>query len=418
MNALCRSPSLRRPAAAPAARAAVLVAAVLAGVLVGGGLAPCQAAPAPAYAADLAAFVKEVDEGYPFFELKGIKDDWAATRKRLAAGVGRCRSDTEFLGLIVEGMRCLRDAHMTLDEPKAEMPKPPPEYVSGISFLPAVKNAVVVMYPPKGQESQLATGTVVLTIDGKPARAILDELAKRAWAAGGVFSSPQRARLFEYRMPLRGRQGEKHVIGCLAGGKPAKVTLTNTVEAGGWPHTYNQPANLARVGRSFLYGRLPSGAGYMYIRRVEPDTPAGLAEALAKVPGAKGWVVDLCGNAGGGYDDTLIAAVKAMPRPVAVVIDEGCISAGETLARDFAEGAGARLFGAKTAGSSSSKRHWTFPSGIASITFSTRSRWRGDRKPIEFNGIDPDEPVEAVPEELARGLNSAICRAEAYLRKP
>lgn len=417
MNALRQSSPPRRPAAA-AARAAVLAAAVLAGALGGGGTAPCQAAPAPAYAADLAAFVKEVDEGYPFFELKGIKADWAATRQRLAAAAGRCRSDTEFLGLIVEGMRCLRDAHMTLDQPKAELPKPPPEYVSGISFLPAIKNSVVVMYPLKGMESQLATGTVVVSIDGKPARAVLDELAKRSWAAGGCFSSPQRARLFEYRIPLRGKQGEKHVIGCLARGKPAKVTLTNTVEAGGWPHVYNQPANLAAVGRSFLYGRLPSGAGYIYIRRVEPDTADGLKEALAKVPGAKGWVVDLCGNGGGGYDETLINAVKAMPRPVAVIIDEGCISAGETLARDFAQYAGARLFGAKTAGSSSSKRHWTFPSGIASITFSTRSRWRGDRKPIEFNGIDPDEPVEAVPEELARGLNSAICRAEAYLKKP
>ncbi|MBE3070401.1 MAG: hypothetical protein IMZ66_09225 [Planctomycetes bacterium] len=417
MFALRQSPRSRRPVAA-VARAAAIVAAVLAGALVGGGPAPCQAAPAPAYAADLAAFVKEVDAGYPFFELKGIKDDWAATRKRLAAGVGRCRSDTDFLGLIVEGMRCLRDAHMSLDEPKAEMPKPPPEYVSGISFLPAIKNSVVVMVPPKGMESQLATGTVVLTIDGKPARAVLDELAKRSWAAGGFFSSPQRARLFEYRIPLRGKQGEKHVIGYVARGKPARITLTSTVEAGGWPHVYNQPANLARVGRSFLYGRLPGGSGYIYIRRVEADTADGLKEALAKVPGAKGWVVDLCGNGGGGYDDTLIAAVKAMPRPVAVIIDEGCISAGETLARDFAEYAGARLFGAKTAGSSSSKRHWTFPSGIASVTFSTRSRWRGDRKPIEFNGIDPDEPVEAVPEELARGLNSAICRAEAYLRKP
>jgi C-terminal processing protease CtpA/Prc len=155
----------------------------------------------------------------------------------------------------------------------------------------------------------------------------------------------------------------------------------------------------------------------MYIRRVDNDTEPGLKEALAKVPDAKGWVVDLCGNGGGGYENSLVEAVKAMPRPVAVVIDEGCISAGETLARDLAKGAGARLFGSKTAGSSTAKQHWTFPSGIASVTLSVRSRWRLDNKPIEFNGIDPDEPVEAVPEEVARGLNSAICRAEAYLKK-
>ncbi|HUU10767.1 MAG TPA: hypothetical protein VM431_09535 [Phycisphaerae bacterium] len=217
---------------------------------------------------DLGAFFKEVDEGYPFFELKGIQKDWAAAKARLATQVRRCRSDSDFLGLVVEAIGVLRDAHMTIQDPKAQMPQPPAEYYPGLSFLPALRNTVVVMYPPRGREAELKTGTLVVAIDGKPARAVLDERAKRAWAKGGSFSSPQRA----------------------------------------------------------------------------------------------------------------------------------------------------RLFGEKTAGSSSSKRQWTFPSGIASIRISVRSRWRADRKPIEFNGIDPDVPVEAVPPEVAGGLNSAIRRAEAYLR--
>ncbi len=36
---------------------------------------------------------------------------------------------------------------------------------------------------------------------------------------------------------------------------------------------------------------------------------------------------------------------------------------------------------------------------------------------IEFFGISPHEAVEAVPEEVARGLNSGILRAEEYLLK-
>ena len=44
-----------------------------------------------------------------------------------------------------------------------------------------------------------------------------------------------------------------------------------------------------------------------------------------------------------------------------------------------------------------------------------RSRWRADRQPIEFNGIDPDVEVEAVPEEVKAGYNSAILRAQQYL---
>ena len=71
--------------------------------------------------------------------------------------------------------------------------------------------------------------------------------------------------------------------------------------------------------------------------------------------------------------------------------------------------------GSRTAGASSSKRQWQFPSGIASVTFATRSRWRSDGQPIEFHGIAPDDEIEAVPEEVARGLNSEILRAEEHL---
>lgn len=153
----------------------------------------------------------------------------------------------------------------------------------------------------------------------------------------------------------------------------------------------------------------------MYLRYVGSETASSMQLALAAVPDAKGWIIDLRGNGGGGYDNRLLDQLKALPRPVVVLIDAGCISAGETLARDLAQLAQAHLLGSRTAGSSTSKRQWRFPSGIASVTFSTRSRWRGDGQSIEFNGIEPDEEIEAVPEEVARGLNSEILRAEEFL---
>jgi len=375
----------------------------------------CRAATQAKYVTDMAAFFTEVDKTYPFFDLKGIRKDWEAAKKRVAAKIRTCRSDSEFLGLVVEAMKALRDGHMSLEDPKAEIPRSPAKYYPGISFLPGIKNTVLVMYPPKGSEAQLKTGTVVVAIDGKPARAVLDERVKRAWIAGGFFSSPQRAALFEYRTPLRGNQGEKHVIGYLDGRRPKRMTLTSTYEVRGWAHTYNMPKDLKQVGRSFWYTRLASGAGYMYIRRVDDSTTPGIKEALEKIPTARGWVVDLCGNAGGGYGESLIAAVKAMPRPVAVIIDAGCISAGETLARDFVNYAGARVFGSKTAGSSTSKKHWPFPSGIATVRISVRTRGGIGGKPIEFHGIEPHVKVEAVPQEVAGGFNSAILRAQQYL---
>lgn len=370
----------------------------------------------PKYAADLAAFFAEVDGTYPFLDLKGVRGDWEATKKRLWEKLKTCRSDTEFLGLVIDAIRCLRDGHMFLEEPKAKLPSPPERYCPGISFLPAADSRVIVMYPPQGHEKTLKTGTIVTEIDGRDARQVLEERAKQAWAAGGFFSSPQRARLFEYRIALEGTKGQKHTLTYLAGKTKRQVVLTCDVQARGWPHSYNLPSGLKRVGRSFWHTKLPSGAGYTYIRRVDDSTEAGLAEALKTHRDAKGWIVDLRGNGGGGYSGTLVEAIEKMPRPVAVLIDAGCVSAGETLARDFARGAEARLLGSKTAGCSSSKRLWKFPSGIASMRISVRSRWRNDRQPIEFNGIDPDELVEAVPEEAAQGLNSAILRAERYLK--
>ena len=33
------------------------------------------------YASDLAAFFAEVDRSYPFFELKGVREDWGTTKR-------------------------------------------------------------------------------------------------------------------------------------------------------------------------------------------------------------------------------------------------------------------------------------------------------------------------------------------------
>lgn len=395
-------------------RGRLLLAAGLMGLLCG---AQIEARSSETNETDLAAFFKEVDAAYPFFDLKGIRGDWGETKRRLGEKVKTCASDTEFLGIVIEAIRCLRDAHMGLSNTKAPMPELPMQYYPGLSFMPATQDRVVVMWAADAHAAKLKPGTVVTRIDGQKARAFLEARAKAAWSSDSPYfvSSPQRARLFAYRIPLAGRRGETHTLRYLAQEKEQELRVTCDVEARGWPHQYNMPTNLTRASRALAYAKLPSGAGYMYLRSVRTETEDGIRQALARHPEAKGWILDLRGNGGGGYDDKLVERLQTLPQPVAVLLDAGCISAGETLARDLAHNAGARLLGARTAGSSSSKRQWTFPSGIASVTFSTRSRWRNDRQPIEFNGIAPDVELEAVPEEVAQGLNSEIRRAEEYL---
>ena len=395
-------------------RSRLLLATGLVGLLCG---AQVEARGSETHETDLSAFFKEVDAAYPFFDLKGIRGDWAEAKRRLGEKVKTCASDTEFLGIVIEAIRCLRDAHMGLSNTKAPMPAWPKQYYPGLSFMPAMPSRVVVMWAAEAHADKLKPGTVVTRIDGQEARAFLEAKAKAAWSCDSphFVSSPQRARLFAYRLPLTGPRGETHTLRYLAQGQEQELRVTCDLEARGWPHQYNMPTNLTRANQSLVYGKLPSGAGYMYLRHVRTETEAGIRHALASYPEAKGWILDLRGNGGGGYDEKLTGLLKTLPRPVAVLLDAGCISAGETLARDLARSADARLLGARTAGSSSSKRQWTFPSGIASLTFSTRSRWRNDGQPIEFNGIAPDIELEAVPEEVAQGVNSEIRRAEEYL---
>ncbi|UCD52026.1 MAG: hypothetical protein JSW27_05185 [Phycisphaerales bacterium] len=364
------------------------------------------------YEKDLRAFFAEIDGRYPFFDLKGIRAAWAQVKPTLLARARECASDEAFLGIVVDAIRVLRDGHLGVAQAKVKLPAWPVRHYPGVSFLPATNGRVVVMYAPKDLAKTLATGTVVTKIDGVDARRFLERRSAEAWDAGGFFSSPQRARLFEYRIALRGEQGQEHTIRYLNNGEERSVTVESETAARGWPHTYNLPGDLKRVGRSFFYTKLADDVGYMYLRRVDTSVPGGIDEALQAHPKLKGWIVDLRGNGGGGYDRALIDRIKSFPRPVAVLIDAGCVSAAETLARDFRRYAKARLFGSVSGGSSSSKKTWSFPSGIASIRFPVRSRWRSDGEPIEFNGIEPDVEAEAVPEELKAGYNSTILRAQ------
>jgi C-terminal processing protease CtpA/Prc len=291
-----------------------------------------------------------------------------------------------------------------------------PAFYPGISFLPATEQRVIVMAAMNGLDPDLKPGTVVTRIDGKDARKYLEEQAAASWKKGGFFSSPQRARLFEYRIPLQGEKGEIHRITVLAG-KEKELKLASNIPARGWPHVYNMPKDLARGSRSCFYGKLPEGFGYIYLRQVDPTVEQGIAKAVESLPDVKGWIVDLRGNGGGGYGSLLKARLSTLRKPVAGLIDEGCISAGETLARDLVRVCDAKLFGSTTAGSSSAKRIWKFPSGIGSVSLPVRGRSGINGRGIEFYGIEPDVPVEAVPEEVQQGQNSCIQRAVESLAK-
>jgi C-terminal processing protease CtpA/Prc len=379
-------------------------------------LGPLEASAADTgYAADLEAFFAEVDARYPFFDLKGIRAPWEETKMRLREAVTACEGDSAFLGIVREAMGALRDSHVNFTKTRVEPPPWPVDYYPNLGFMPASEQRACVWWADEEKYPNLKPGMIITQIDGEPAREYLEARGRAAWAEGFT-SGPQRARMMAYRIPMRGERGAEHSLTCEVNGLATECKLICDTEARGWAHTYNLPENLTRSGSTF-YTALTENIGYVYLRRMDDSVLEGLLKAKLAQPHCRAWIFDLCGNGGGGYDNSLINVVKNWPEPVAGIIDAGCISAGETFARDLRQYAGAKLFGETTAGASSSKYTWAFPSGIATVTLPSRSRWRADGEPIEFNGITPDFLVEANPEDVAAGHNTAIESARQYLEK-
>lgn len=369
------------------------------------------------YSADWKAFSQKIEKDYPFFDLKDIRKDWMKNKRSLEQRAKAAQSDEEFLVVIRDSLSLLRDSHSGIIESKAKLPTPAPQYCFPLTFMPGKGGQVIVITEHKSNTcSDLNPGTVIETINGKNAGKFLDEQATALWEKGGGFSSPQRARMFTYRLPLLSEEISEYKITWREKNQTKTTSLKNDAPMRLWIHNYNMPKNLKKGSGFCSYTQLPSGVGYLYIRRIRGDeTIQGIQSALKDYPETKGWIIDLRGNGGGGYNAELPKTLSASSQPLAVIIDEGCISAGETLARDLKQDAKAHLFGTRTAGASTAKDTWSFPSGIATLVLSNRSRFGIDRKPIEFNGIEPDTQVLPAPEEVAKGLNSEIIAAEKYL---
>lgn len=376
-----------------------------------------QAIAASTYEKDWKAFVKEIDTVYPFFKLKDIEKEWKTAKKELGEKVEKVQNDQEFLAIINEACNCLRDGHMGINPAKKGALQYPEKWCLPIAFMPAEKEQVVIMRSAReGDASKLQPGMVVISIDGVPARKFLDKKAKELWEEGGHFSSPQRAALFAYRQPLAATEQSEHTIKVVAGGNPLEIKLKNDSPARGWAHNYHIPSDLKSLNNGGGFKQLDSGTGYIHLRKINnKETAETISAALDAYPEAKGWIIDLQGNGGGSGGEELTETLKQIPQPVAAIIDAGCISTGETMARDLKKICKARLFGSATAGSSSAKKQWNFPSGIATVQISTRSRGGIDGKWIEFNGIKPDEEIEAKPDDVLNGKNTEILAAEKYL---
>lgn len=378
-------------------------------------LVATPAAQKAAFAKDLTSFFSDVDKHCPFLRTKGIKSDWETKKKQLRKRVKKCRTEADLFDLIREAALTLRDGHLAFPNLGVKPNKIEPEFWPGVVFLPATKKRVVIIAAPRTHQSALKPGMVVTKINGKPARKYFEERGKDTWKSGGWFSSPQRATFFEYRRGLRGKRGAKFTLELLDGKKKRKRTIRAEYEVRNWIRSYNPPEGLQREGEAVYHTSL-GNVGYMWLRKMSDGIAQEFAKALAAHSRVQSWIIDLRANTGGRYSSSLTKQLREIRKPIIALIDGGTVSAGETFARDLVTLGRAKLYGSRTAGSSGKKRVWKSANGKIAVRYTYRS-FTGLKKPIEFHGIEPDIAVEAVPEEVAAGKNSAIERALERLTK-
>lgn len=174
------------------------------------------------------------------------------------------------------------------------------------------------------------------------------------------------------------------------------------------------------------WAMLDDNIGYIYVRRIRGDLIEKLDQAVGELKDARGMIVDVRGNSGGGFDsrranrnfDPDDPEEPNRPRfkgPIALLIDARCISAGEGWASWFIARKRARVFGEATAGASSRKTIYTLTNGLFKVRYPVKA-YRGSlNRPIERRGLEPDVPLKQNAKDLAAGRDTVLQAAKRDL---
>ncbi len=269
----------------------------------------------------------------------------------------------------------------------------------------------------------------VLSVNGVPAAEAMDRWMQRQRRYVG-YSSERYLRYDAARFFHRQAEKGAKVSLELEDLDGSKRSVELTAEGRGWyiPRLPVPRAAIKDGSADVQWVRLGDGIGYIHVRRIRQGLAVSLDQALTALGDIKGLVIDVRGTSGGGFDtqtafrnfDTSPGAKTAPHRPhyagpIAMLIDERCISAGEGWASWFVARKRARLFGTTTAGASARKETYTLPNGLYKVEIPVKAYTGFLDRPIERRGLEPDVAVRCTASDLARGRDTVAEAAAEWL---
>jgi len=365
---------------------------------------------------------------YPAFEIKGI--DWEAVGDELLPRAETVETDEEFGLLCMELVARLQDSHALVLDGLAERPKPPlPQWDPGFACLIDSFGKPVVYHVDSGGPARGAgveSGMTVVSINGLLAEKALQNAMTRTAKYWG-YSSNRYLRYSAARSFIRqmNRREKVELIMTDPKGKTHDFKVPATLESRYLPRL-PVPIDDIRDSGNVSWTMLKNKVGYIYVRRIKGELIDSLDEAVDDLSRAKGLIIDVRGNSGGGFDsrrafinfDPNSTEEPKRPRfdgPIALLTDARCISAGEGWASWFIANKRATVFGEATAGASSKKRTYTLKNDLYKVIIPVKL-YRGSLdRPIEGLGLEPDVPVRQNAIDLADEKDTVLETARRWL---
>jgi carboxyl-terminal processing protease len=326
----------------------------------------------------------------------------------------------------------LEDSHAVVQAGTAQPPAPDlPKWDPGLACLIDDRGRMVVYSVDNGspaEKAEVKPGMTVVSINGVPADSAIAQwtnLLKKYYG----YSSERALRYDAVRDCVR--QQKRGALVSIAlddvEGKRKTVEAAALLSIRYLPRL---PVPRRGIGDSaaLSWVMLENQIGYIYVRRVLQGLEAGLDRAITDMPGMKGLIIDVRGNSGGGFETSTAfqnfdlasrsSADSKRPLyrgPIALLIDERTISAGEGWASWFIANKRARVFGTTTAGASSRKETYTLSNGLYKVVVPVKAYTGFLDRPIERLGLQPDVEVRCSAKDLAEARDTVVETASKWL---